>query len=41
MSKEKRKTVFNIAVIGLSGTEQVSQQFFNFKLIVTYMLLRM
>jgi len=24
MSKEKKKVVFNIAVIGLSGTEQVS-----------------
>ena len=24
MSKEKRKQLFNIAVVGLSGTEQVS-----------------
>ena len=26
MSKEKKKLVFNIAVIGLSGTEQVCDQ---------------
>ena len=26
MAKEKRKSVFNVAVIGLSGTEQVKQK---------------